>query len=121
MSDKLHDAGPRYEGPRALYDRMTTDFPSAAPFGAQSVEWLAIKFGRFNTERLRDAATFARSKTAADLQDPQVLREWLGGLWDAVSRELDCSQLSAVEQDELRRLESLLAQSVHVLRPVVGY
>lgn len=113
--------GRRFEGPRALYDMVTGEYPAEAPFGAQSVEWLAVQLSKFNAERLQDAATFARSRTSAELREPEALRAWLGVLWDAVSRELDCTELSDVEREELRRLESNLAQSVHVLRPIVGY
>jgi hypothetical protein len=107
--------------PPEYYDKLFANSPTVAPFGAESAPWPAAYLAKFERERLTEAARVAGGATPSDLKEPKALRDWLGTIWDAVSRELDRTDLARDERDELSRLENELAHSVHVLRPVVGY
>lgn len=104
-----------------LYDKMFEDAPMTAPYGPEAFPWLGTKLTSFGTERLVVAGNLAKAATAQELQDSKSLRDLLGLIWDAVSLELDHGQVSAEADAELQRMETHLAQSVHVLRPIVGY
>jgi len=103
------------------YEKLFSDAPATAAFGAESATWLATYLGKFDSAKLRDARALATAATRKELREPTKLRDFLGAIWDAVSQELDCSDLSEQQQQELQRLEQHLSHSVHVLRVVVGY
>ena len=100
--DDVHmdQKGRLFSGPRALYDMRTADYPLDAPFGVESADWLAAVLSKFQAERLQEAPFLARNKTSEDRQDPIALRNWLGSIWDAVSRELDCTDLPEEQQEK---------------------
>lgn len=103
------------------YDKLFINAPPVAPFGADSAAWLAAYLGRFDAQRLAEASTLAQAVNTEELQDTKKLRDFLAGVWDSVSRELDCTDLSEEEQEELSGLETQLAESVHSLRAMAGY
>ncbi len=107
-----------FTGPRALYDMLYADAPKEGPFGAESMEWLAATLARFGTERLDAAVQVAREHKPEDLATSQALKDFLTSLWDSVSRELDCTSLPPDQVEVLKKLETDLAHSVHVLRPL---
>jgi hypothetical protein len=101
---------------RRYYDLLFTDAPEVAPFGADSAEWLAAYLGKFDATRIKEVADVAKNTPYGALREPKALYDFLRLIWDAVSRELDCSELPQAEQQALGRIEQKLAYSVHVLR-----
>lgn len=96
--------------------------PSAQrPFGPDSAAWLAVYLAKFDVPKLDAASQLARSMTSEALGSPTKLHDFLDAVWDAVSRELDCTSLGQEQQEELYRLERQLAASVVALRPIVKH
>ena len=104
-----------------LYDSMFEGAPATAPYGPEAFAWLGTKLVSFGTERMTGAGELAKSATMQELHNPRTRRDLPGAIWDAISLELDEGQVSAERHVELERMEMHLAQSVHVLRPIVGY
>ncbi len=105
-----------------LYDSMFEGVPATAPYGPEALAWHGTKLVSFGTERMTGAGELAKSATTMqELHNPRARRDLPGAIWDAISHELDDGQVSAERHAELERTETHLAQSVHVLRTIVGY